>query len=185
MQEGRNGGVKPMPGYDPSVVLKEPDIGKIIARNRGAITKIAVLVIILIISFGILTSSGLSPISSIRDTDGDGVVDCFDKDWLNSSAWNQAYAQVSVSVANLDKDHNASFLFYFDGVYINGWTLYPMTSYVFTIPVSWYYGDYSTKTYTIAVKYSSSDPIDRNYPPIDLRTITVHPNDSIAMASYY
>jgi len=185
MQEGRVGGGKPIPGYDSSIVLKEPKIGKKIARNRGAILKIAAVVIILIISFGILTSPWLSPISSIRDTDGDGVADSFDKDWLNSSAWNQAYAKIAVSITNLDQDHNMSFTLFLDGVKQYGWTILPVSSDLFILKVSWLYGDNSTKTYAVTVMYSSTDPIDRNSPPIDSRTVMVHPNDSIAVPSYY
>lgn len=174
-----------MPGYDASMVLKEPKISKIIARKRNAIAKIAVLVIILIVSLGILMSPWTSPISSIRDTDGDGVADSFDKDWLNSSSWNQAYAKITISVMNLDEDHNMSFRFFFDGKYVNGWIMTPMDYYIFVMPVSWHYGDNSTKTFGFTVFYTSSDQIDRNYLPIDSRTITIHPNDSIALSSYY
>jgi len=185
MQEGQVGGIKPKAGYDPSIVLKEPNLGKIIARKKDAISKIVVLVIILIISFGILTSPEISPISSIRDTDGDGVADSFDKDWLNSSTWNQAYAKISVSITNLDVDHNMSFDLYFDGAFKDGRTIGPLVSSIVTLSVGWQYGDNSTKTYAITIIYGSSDPLDRNSPPIDSRTIVVHPNDSIAVPSYY
>lgn len=174
-----------MIGYGPSMVSKEPNIGKINARKRNAISKIAVLIIILIISFGILTSPQMSPISSIRDTDGDGVTDSYDKDWLNSSTWNQAYAQIVVSITNLDKDHNMSFLLCLDGIGKGGWTIPPLGSTLFILPLSWQYGDNSTKTYAITVIYSSENPIDRNNPPIDSRTIMLYPNDSIAVPSYY
>jgi len=185
MQEGRVGSAKPIPGYDASVVSKEPRVGKIIARKRGAITKIAALIIILIISCGILTSPWVSPISSIRDTDGDGVVDSFDKDWLNSSTWNEAYAKLTVSITNLDMDHNISFLLYLDGVGKGSWDIPPLKTSLIFLPVSWQYGDNSTKTFTINILYSSLVPIDRNSPPVDSRTIVVHPNDSIAVPSYY
>ena len=185
MQEGRVG-IKPMPGYDSSMVLKEPNIGKKLARNRDAIFKIVAVVIILIVSFGILTSPWLSPISSIRDTDGDGAVDSYDEDWLNSSAWNKAYAKIAVSVTNYDADHNMSFSLYLNGVAkASGWIVLPMKSNLFILPVSWMYGDNSTTTFAVTIMYSSSDPIDRNSPPVDGRTVTVHPNDTIAVTLYY
>ena len=167
------------------MVLKEPKISKEIARKRDAISKIAVLVIILIASFSILTSPGLSPISSIRDTDGDGVADSFDKDWLNSSSWNQAYAKITVSITNLDKDHNMTFSLYLDGVGKSGWPIAPMESSIIILPLSWQYGDNSTKAYAITIIYSSSDPVDRNNPPIDGRTVWIGPNDGIAVSSSY
>ncbi len=185
MQERREGGEKTSIGYDPSVVSKEPKISKKNTRQRNTILRITVLVIILIVSFSILISPGLSPISSVRDTDGDGVADSFDKQWLNSSTWNQAFAKIVVSVTNMDHVHNMSFSLYLDGISKTGWSIQPLHSIIYILPVSWYYGDNSTKAYAVTIIFSSLDPIDRNDPPIDSRTILVSPNESVAVPSFY
>jgi len=174
-----------MIGYGPSIVLKEPNIGKIIARKRDAISKIAVLVIILIISFGILTSPGISPISSIRDTDGDGVPDSFDSNPLNSSVWNQAYAKIIVSITNLDQVHNMSFYLYLDGAFNTSWEIPALKTAIIILPVSWQYGNNASMAYAVSIAYNSEDPLDRTHPPVDSRTIIILPNYSVAMSSAY
>lgn len=181
MQEGRVGGLKSDIGFIPPA----QSVGKILARKRDKILKLTVLIIILIIAFSILLNPGLSPISSIRDTDGDGVADCFDKAWLNSSVWNQAYAKIFVTLTNMDLNQSISYALALDGVVMKGGTLTPLQSELAILPVSWLYGENSSKTFSVIIGYTSSNPSERHYLPIDSRTITVGPNDSVSVSSYY
>ena len=181
MQEGRVGSLK----SDIEYVPPAQSVGKRIARKSNTILKIAILVIILIIAFNILLNPGMSPISSIRDTDGDGVADCFDKAWLNSSVWNQAYAKIFVVFTNMDLYNNTSYICYFEGAWKKSGTLGPLESELITISVDWLYGKNSSKTFSLITGYISSNPSERHYPQIDVRTIEVNPNDSISVGSYY
>jgi len=181
MQDGIVSGIKSNAGQIPPA----QGASKRIARQRKTILRVVILVIVLIIAFAILSNPGTSPISSIRDTDGDGSVDCFDKAPLNSSVWNQAYAHIFVTVTNLNLNQNISFSLYLDGVGIAGGILVPQQSIISPLSIGWLYGKNSTKTCSIILLYTASNPSELDYNPIDSITVYIDANDSISVPSYY
>ena len=181
MPEGLVGSIKPNNGSTPSA----KSVSKKISKNSDTIRKIAILGIVLIVAGTIFLHPGMSPMSSVRDTDGDGVVDCFDKAWLNSSAWERGYANIFVTFANMNLTYNMTYALYLDGVWKKGGVLDPQSTELAPLSVTWLYGKNSLTTFSIIVVYTSLNPTARDYLPIDARTIEVKPGESVSVASFY
>lgn len=88
---------KEIRGIAPSETVRTDGKSKV-----GTIAVVLVVVVILIVAYLALTSKTISPLSSIRDSDGDGVPDSSDSAPNDASTWAWGHGTINVKITNAE-----------------------------------------------------------------------------------